>query len=152
MRRAPGSRFPSLRRLTRLTGLALACAALGCAEMAQTAAVLSQAALQREQLKQRSETLQGEARFVQVVASGAQYDQNRQPVLRVQLRNGSRLAVSGVALLITYLNGQTPIAQDQSCAGPLDLGSGQSTILTCRYSIVRGSTGYRVDVARVQFR
>jgi hypothetical protein len=141
-----------IRWLRALAGLALACAGLGCAEMAQTAAVLSQAVLQGQQAKQRNDALEGEARFVQVTGTRAEYDQNRQPILRVQLRNGSRFNVGAVALLVTYLNGQATVAQDRSCAGQTNIGSGQSTILTCRYSIVRGSNSYRVDVDSVQFR
>jgi hypothetical protein len=139
-------------RFFALTLIASAALGAGCADMAQTAAVISEAMLRGQAQRQQQDNLRGEARFVQVVGTRAEYGQNGQPVLRLQVRNGSRYNVGAVHLLISYLNGQTVLAQDGSCAGQTFIGSGQVTVLTCAFSQVRGANGYRVDVANVQFR
>src|SRR5262249_12219932 len=139
-----------------LAALAACGSALACADMAQTAAVLSNAVLQNEaakrQQQQTQQVLQGQAAYVQVTASQPQGTANGQSIRLVQVRNGARYDVTGVALRVSYLRGSSVLTQDTSCAGQAYIASGQSQILNCQLYNVQGATGYRVDVTNVQFR
>jgi hypothetical protein len=132
--------------------LAACSSGLACADLAQTAAVLSEAVLRNEQARRQQEVVRGQAGLVQVLATRAEYGPGGRPVVRAQVRNGSRFDVTAVALRVTYLNGQTAVAQDNSCGVQALIRPGQASVLSCPYYQVRGANSYRVDVTNVQFR
>ena len=110
----------------------------------------------KEEAERREEaarqTPQYQRTLVQLLQTQTSQDSSGRPAMRMQFRNGSTYEVAAIGVTVTYMSGQSAVAQDPNCGGSAHIPAGQTVWLTCQLHSVQGISGYQVQMTAVEFR
>jgi hypothetical protein len=141
--------FPRAKQTTGQPGAGLARAVEVVIDAKGTHERAKDEAKRREKAAYRSHEHQ--STLVRLLATKAEYDAYGRPMINMQFQNGAIYNIAGLGVRVTYLNGQTPIAQDPNCGGPANIQAGQTVWLACPYHYIPNANAYSVEITGVSF-